>query len=44
MVTMPKKQFIAEHKNLIKILDAGKRLVAEAGKQKRELNEYLRRR
>lgn len=40
-IVMPRSDFFREHKHLIKLLDAGKKLVAEATKQKREMRKYV---
>lgn len=36
-IEMNKKDFVKEHKKLIKLLDVGKKLIKEANEQKKEL-------
>lgn len=41
-VEMKKKDFIKEHKKLIKLLETGKKFIKEANEQKKELKKKLK--
>ena len=43
MITMTKKEFIKEHKRLIKVLESGNKtkLKKEAVKQKKEMKKFI---
>lgn len=40
-IIMTRADFFREHKKLLKLLDTGKQMVAEAAKQRREVKKYV---
>lgn len=40
-IIMDRADLLREHKNLVKLLDTGKKMVAEATKQRREMKKYV---
>ncbi len=39
-ITMTRKDFLKEHKRLLKVLDLGKQLIKEANDQRKEVQKY----